>query len=573
MVSGELGDGVLDEDEWTASIRHIVQRDYFPELAKLRGKVEWLEAVRSGDPERIARAQASAARTVDRAWLDEEGVPAVTADPRDAGALPSRAAIEAPSLDAFLANRRGEDDESFRRLLDAENAARTRRALAFPRPDTRPARPVEEGGGGAPAALPIGSKDRLLLLTGRGEGGDVRDEKGRHPKERAAESRENASGGRSSASKAGGDTGGANSPLARPSTNASSSAARSSTNVPSSGPAPLVLGRASPRLATLARPSQPLAASNTSFLGPGPGGRDLLSSLPLSSAELRRRPKGEGKGIRRSATRFPGWGGGGGGEPGESVGGVASMLSSAFASPDRSWRAGAGEAGGAGGAGAARGALSRAGSVEALSRPFPSSSDAATRVARGSVGEPSRGERRSPSAGGGGANGDDRGRHALTGSSGNAYDGRAPASPSSLFSPSSSAPVPVPPSPSISAPTPALAREQLARQLARKAAQSLARRARLGTPSAAELARGTAGRFVSSRRAAAAAAAATASSHRGASRAGTPLGSSPALSMAGTPKRPRPADEWGAAVRQGLSKRKPSTGGGGWETPGTGSWK
>lgn len=34
---------VLDEDTWTDSLEAIIERDYFPELNKLEGKVEWLE--------------------------------------------------------------------------------------------------------------------------------------------------------------------------------------------------------------------------------------------------------------------------------------------------------------------------------------------------------------------------------------------------------------------------------------------------------------------------------------------------------------------------------------------------
>lgn len=52
---------VLDEDDWTSSIEAIIERDFFPELPKLQSKVEWLEAIRSADPERIRAAQLSIA--------------------------------------------------------------------------------------------------------------------------------------------------------------------------------------------------------------------------------------------------------------------------------------------------------------------------------------------------------------------------------------------------------------------------------------------------------------------------------------------------------------------------------
>ncbi len=34
---------ILDEDEWTANIEAIIQRDYFPDVPKLENKLEWLQ--------------------------------------------------------------------------------------------------------------------------------------------------------------------------------------------------------------------------------------------------------------------------------------------------------------------------------------------------------------------------------------------------------------------------------------------------------------------------------------------------------------------------------------------------
>lgn len=38
----------LDEDEWTARIEAIIQRDYYPDLPKLQNKLEWLQVGKSG---------------------------------------------------------------------------------------------------------------------------------------------------------------------------------------------------------------------------------------------------------------------------------------------------------------------------------------------------------------------------------------------------------------------------------------------------------------------------------------------------------------------------------------------
>jgi hypothetical protein len=37
---------VLDEDEWTLRLEQIVERDYLPDLTKLKARLDWLEATR-----------------------------------------------------------------------------------------------------------------------------------------------------------------------------------------------------------------------------------------------------------------------------------------------------------------------------------------------------------------------------------------------------------------------------------------------------------------------------------------------------------------------------------------------
>lgn len=41
---------VLDEDVYSDAVGAIIERDYFPHLAKMTSQLEWLRAVRSGDP-------------------------------------------------------------------------------------------------------------------------------------------------------------------------------------------------------------------------------------------------------------------------------------------------------------------------------------------------------------------------------------------------------------------------------------------------------------------------------------------------------------------------------------------
>ncbi|KAM3395207.1 splicing factor ESS-2 [Capsicum galapagoense] len=48
---------VLDEDTYVAAIEKIIERDFFPDIPKLRDRLDWLEAIRTGDPVQIRDAQ------------------------------------------------------------------------------------------------------------------------------------------------------------------------------------------------------------------------------------------------------------------------------------------------------------------------------------------------------------------------------------------------------------------------------------------------------------------------------------------------------------------------------------
>lgn len=48
---------VLDEDSYVAAMEEIIERDYFPDLPKLRDRFDWYEAKRTGDPVQIRDAQ------------------------------------------------------------------------------------------------------------------------------------------------------------------------------------------------------------------------------------------------------------------------------------------------------------------------------------------------------------------------------------------------------------------------------------------------------------------------------------------------------------------------------------
>ncbi|XP_059452156.1 uncharacterized protein LOC132182823 [Corylus avellana] len=48
---------VLDEDSYVAAIEKIIERDFFPDISKLRDRLDWLEAIKTGDPVQIRDAQ------------------------------------------------------------------------------------------------------------------------------------------------------------------------------------------------------------------------------------------------------------------------------------------------------------------------------------------------------------------------------------------------------------------------------------------------------------------------------------------------------------------------------------
>lgn len=144
---------VLDEDAYVAAIEKIIERDFFPDIPKLRDRLDWLQAVRTHDPVLIRDAQL---KIIERRRLRKAGesadasIRSTTATPRSsffrtASITPSYFSENKEhilndesvgsgngeeqvdvslSLDEFCRKYTSEDNESFSKILEKDNRKR-----------------------------------------------------------------------------------------------------------------------------------------------------------------------------------------------------------------------------------------------------------------------------------------------------------------------------------------------------------------------------------------------------------------------------------------------------------------
>ena len=127
---------ILNEDEFVDAVAAIVQRDFFPDLPKLKAQVAWLEASEQGDTERMQQISAGYTRSLRRKLHSQTDVTPSPLQSSEEATLrvPTGSTCEVSAsgntqnrtsritsevgLDRWLAKHNGEDNASFEELLE-----------------------------------------------------------------------------------------------------------------------------------------------------------------------------------------------------------------------------------------------------------------------------------------------------------------------------------------------------------------------------------------------------------------------------------------------------------------------
>jgi protein DGCR14 len=146
---------VLDEDTYAEALEKIIERDYFPDISKLRDRLDWLEAIKTGDPVQIRDAQlkiierrrggkVTASNPLDSRISNTPGstfvrnftpldefdgkTPIVTGLGLSEGEREEVGGVDTSlGLDQFLGRYTSEDNQSFSKILERVNRKRKER--------------------------------------------------------------------------------------------------------------------------------------------------------------------------------------------------------------------------------------------------------------------------------------------------------------------------------------------------------------------------------------------------------------------------------------------------------------
>ncbi|KAG6426307.1 hypothetical protein SASPL_110529 [Salvia splendens] len=100
------GPDILDEDAYVAAIEKIIERDFFPDIPKLRDRLDWLQAIRSHDPVLIRDAQL---KILERRRIRKGEKSAADASLRSATATPGSSFLRNSSVTPSFYNEHKEN--------------------------------------------------------------------------------------------------------------------------------------------------------------------------------------------------------------------------------------------------------------------------------------------------------------------------------------------------------------------------------------------------------------------------------------------------------------------------------
>ncbi|GFY97716.1 DGCR14-like protein [Actinidia rufa] len=116
---------VLDEDAYVAAIEKIIERDFFPDIPKLRDRLVWLEAaVRSRDPVQIRDAQL---KILERRGGKVSNPNATGVRGLGVGEVVDGSVDASLTLDEFFRRYTSEDNEDFSKIMEKVNRKRKER--------------------------------------------------------------------------------------------------------------------------------------------------------------------------------------------------------------------------------------------------------------------------------------------------------------------------------------------------------------------------------------------------------------------------------------------------------------